>query len=36
MPVEIGEQAPDFTLYNTERKEVSLKDLKIYWKRWES
>jgi len=27
MPVEVGQQAPDFTLYNTEQKEVSLKDL---------
>ncbi|CAF0959301.1 unnamed protein product [Rotaria magnacalcarata] len=27
MPIEIGEQAPDFTLYNTERNEISLKDL---------
>ncbi|CAF1679926.1 unnamed protein product [Adineta ricciae] len=27
MSVEVGQQAPDFTLYNTEQKEVSLKDL---------
>jgi peroxiredoxin len=27
MPVEVGQQAPDFTLYNTEQKEISLKDL---------
>jgi len=27
MPVEVGHQAPDFTLYNTEQKEISLKDL---------
>ncbi|CAF0847058.1 unnamed protein product [Adineta steineri] len=27
MPVEIGQEAPDFTLYNTEQKEISLKDL---------
>jgi peroxiredoxin len=27
MPVEVGQQAPDFTLYNTEQKQISLKDL---------
>ncbi|CAF1068494.1 unnamed protein product [Rotaria sordida] len=27
MPIEVGQPAPDFTLYNTEQKEVSLKDL---------
>jgi peroxiredoxin len=27
MPVEVGQQVPDFTLYNTEQKEISLKDL---------
>ncbi|CAF3550248.1 unnamed protein product, partial [Rotaria sp. Silwood2] len=27
MPLQVGDQAPDFTLYNTDRKEVSLKDL---------
>ncbi|CAF1026672.1 unnamed protein product [Rotaria sordida] len=27
MPIEIGQQALDFTLYNTEQKEISLKDL---------
>ena len=27
MPVDVDQQAPDFTLYNTEQKEVSLKDL---------
>ncbi|CAF3655535.1 unnamed protein product [Rotaria sp. Silwood1] len=27
MPLQVGDQAPDFTLYNTEKKEVSLKDL---------
>lgn len=27
MPLEIGQPAPDFTLYNTEKKEISLKDL---------
>jgi len=27
MAVEVGQQAPDFTLYNTEQKEISLKDL---------
>ncbi|CAF3284825.1 unnamed protein product, partial [Rotaria sp. Silwood2] len=27
MPVQVDEQAPDFTLYNTEKKEISLKDL---------
>jgi alkyl hydroperoxide reductase subunit AhpC len=28
MSVEVGQQAPDFTLYNTEQKEISLKDLR--------
>ncbi|CAF4617950.1 unnamed protein product [Rotaria sp. Silwood2] len=28
MPIEVGQQAPDFTLYNTEQKEISLKDLR--------
>jgi peroxiredoxin len=27
MSVEVGQQAPDFTLYNTEQKQISLKDL---------
>ncbi|CAF1541846.1 unnamed protein product [Rotaria sp. Silwood1] len=27
MPIEVGQQAPDFTLYNTEKKEISLQDL---------
>lgn len=27
MSLEVGQPAPDFTLYNTEKKEVSLKDL---------
>jgi peroxiredoxin len=27
MAVEVGQQAPHFTLYNTEQKEISLKDL---------
>jgi peroxiredoxin len=27
MAVKVGQQAPDFTLFNTEQKEVSLKDL---------
>lgn len=27
MPVTVGQQAPDFTLYNTEQKQVSLKEL---------
>lgn len=27
MSVEVGQKAPDFTLYNTDKKEVSLKDL---------
>jgi peroxiredoxin len=27
MSVKVGQQAPDFTLYNTEQKEVSLKEL---------
>ncbi|CAF1114401.1 unnamed protein product [Adineta steineri] len=27
MSVEVGQQAPEFTLFNTEQKEVSLKDL---------
>jgi len=27
MPVEVGQEAPDFSLYNTELKEISLKDL---------
>lgn len=27
MSIEVGQTAPDFTLYNTEQKEVSLKDL---------
>ncbi len=28
MPIKVGDQAPDFTLYNTEKQEVSLKDLR--------
>jgi peroxiredoxin len=27
MSIEVGQEAPDFTLYNTEQKEISLKDL---------
>ena len=27
MPIEVGQQAPDFTLYNTEQKQISLKEL---------
>jgi len=27
MTIQVGEQAPDFTLYNTEQKEISLKNL---------
>ena len=27
MPVEVDQQAPDFALFNTEQKEISLKDL---------